>query len=90
MLGFPISGWTLALDIPAMVAARTALLDRFDELVVEAGGRVYLSKDSRLRKELVPAMYPKLDRWRETRAALDPRHALSSDMDRRLDLTGRV
>ena len=90
MLGFPISGWTLALDIPALVAARSPLLDRLDELVVEAGGRIYLSKDSRVRKELVPAMYPELDRWRETRAVVDPRHALSSDMDRRLDLTGRA
>jgi hypothetical protein len=33
-------------------------------------------------------MYPQLDRWREVRSALDPRHTLRSDMDRRLDLTG--
>ena len=55
---------------------------------MEAGGRVYLTKDSRLRAELVPAMYPRLDRWREVRSALDPRHRLSSDMDRRLHLSG--
>ncbi len=88
LLGFPTSGWTLALDIPAPIAARTALLDRLDDLVVSAGGRVYLSKDSRLRKELVVTMYPELERWREIRGALDPRHTLNSDMDRRLDLTG--
>ena len=88
MLGFPASGWTLALDVPALVALRTGLLDRLDEQVVAAGGRVYLSKDARLRKEHLPAMYPQLHRWREVRAALDPRHALTSDMDRRLDLAG--
>jgi decaprenylphospho-beta-D-ribofuranose 2-oxidase len=88
MLGFPASGWTLALDVPGSGAALTSFLDGLDDLVVDAGGRVYLTKDARLRPELVPVMYPQLDRWREVRAALDPRHALRSDMDRRLDLTG--
>jgi len=88
MLGFPTAGWTLALDVPASGAALEHLLDGLDELVLEAGGRVYLTKDSRMRAELVPDMYPQLDRWREVRSALDPHHALSSDMDRRLDLSG--
>jgi decaprenylphospho-beta-D-ribofuranose 2-oxidase len=88
MLGFPARGWTLALDIPASRGAVMSLLDGLDDLVVEAGGRVYLSKDSRMRAEHVPAMYPQLDRWREIRSTLDPHHVLCSDMDRRLDLTG--
>jgi decaprenylphospho-beta-D-ribofuranose 2-oxidase len=88
LIGFPIRGWTLALDVPASGAQLAPLLDGLDDLVVEAGGRVYLSKDSRLRSELLPAMYPQLDRWREIRSRLDPRHVLCSDMDRRLDITG--
>ena len=88
MLGFPIRGWTLALDLPVSGAPLAQLLDGLDEMVAAAGGRVYLTKDSRLRADLLPAMYPQLDRWREVRAALDPRHAFTSDLDRRLGLAG--
>jgi decaprenylphospho-beta-D-ribofuranose 2-oxidase len=88
LLGFPVRGWTLALDIPAAGGELTTLLDDLDQLVAAAGGRVYLTKDSRMRPELLSTMYPDLDDWRETRATLDPRGVMCSDMDRRLGLTG--
>ncbi|GMU39928.1 MAG: oxidoreductase [Chloroflexota bacterium] len=89
-IGFPMAGWTLALDLPAVRdPGLAALLDRCDDLVAEAGGRVYLAKDARMRAEVVPAMYPRLSEWRAVRDRLDPERRMTSDLDRRLNLSGR-
>lgn len=86
-LSFPFEGWTLAVDLPAGDAGMLAALNELDEWVVEAGGRVYLAKDSRLTPQTLAAMYPALEAWRSTRAKLDPDRRFSSDLARRLRLT---
>jgi decaprenylphospho-beta-D-ribofuranose 2-oxidase len=66
-------------------------LDHFcnelDELVLGAGGRLYLAKESRASAETIRAGYPRFDEWRKVRDAVDPNRVFSSDMSRRLELS---
>jgi decaprenylphospho-beta-D-ribofuranose 2-oxidase len=87
-MSFPGPGWTLTLDVPTDVGGLAGLLDRLDRRVLDVGGRLYLAKDSRMRPEHVPIMYPRLDEWREVRDGMDPDRRLNSDLARRLNLLG--
>jgi decaprenylphospho-beta-D-ribofuranose 2-oxidase len=87
LLSFPIRGWTLTLDLPGCAPGLSSLLDRFDDLLAQSGGRVYLAKDGRLRPETLAAMYPNLDEWRAVRDRVDPSGRWLSDLGLR---TGMV
>jgi decaprenylphospho-beta-D-ribofuranose 2-oxidase len=86
LLSFPMAGWTLALDFPARTPGLARLLGQLDQLVLEAGGRVYLAKDSRVPAEVLAGMYSRLPEFRKLRAELDPAAILASDLSRRLGL----
>ena len=86
LLSFPVPGWTLALDVPARTPGLERLLGALDRLVAEAGGRVYLAKDSRVPPEVLAGMYPRLPEFRKLRAEYDPDGMLASDLSRRLGL----
>jgi decaprenylphospho-beta-D-ribofuranose 2-oxidase len=88
-LSFPLPGWTLALDLPVAGAELGRALDRADEIVAAAGGRVYLAKDAVLRAERLATMYPRLSEWRDAQARLDPAGRMQGDLARRLRVTGR-
>jgi len=89
-LSFPIEGWTLAIDLPAGAPGLLPALEQLDDVVAACGGRVYLSKDARMHGEMLPAMYPQLDRFHAQRARVDPQGVLRSDLSRRLGLSWAV
>ena len=85
-LSFPLAGWTLAVDAPARTAGLSSLFRSLDDVVMQAGGRVYLSKDSRLPASCLEVMYPRLKEWTAVRRSVDPGGHFVSDLARRLGL----
>jgi L-gulonolactone oxidase len=58
MLSFPRQGTTLALDFPNRGDTTLRLLNKLDEIVSEAGGRLYPAKDGRMSARMFKAGYP--------------------------------
>jgi decaprenylphospho-beta-D-ribofuranose 2-oxidase len=88
-LSFPTQGWTLALDLPLGSERLPEVLDALDDMVLEGRGRIYLAKDARLDPATCAAMYPRLAEFLEVKQRVDPDHRLTSDLARRLQLTGK-
>jgi len=88
-LSFPMRGWTLALDLPLGSPKLPEVLDRLDDMVLEGDGRIYLAKDARLDPATCALMYPRLGEFLEVKNRVDPDHRLTSDLARRLQLTGK-
>ena len=65
-LSFPMEGYSLALDFK-IEPGLFELLDRLDEIVLEYGGRIYLTKDVRVSKETFEKGYPEIEKFRAFR-----------------------
>jgi decaprenylphospho-beta-D-ribofuranose 2-oxidase len=85
MLSFPINGISILLDFP-VTHGIWRFLDQLDQMIIDAGGRVYLAKDGRVRPSALARMYPRLEEWKGVRKSLDPENLMGSDMGRRLNL----
>lgn len=62
LISFPMEGYTLALDFPVRKGL-FAFLDELDELVLQYGGRLYLSKDARMKQEVFWQSYPNAQKF---------------------------
>lgn len=62
MISFPFEGYTLALDFPVRKGL-FEFLDELDQIVLQYGGRLYMSKDARMKPGILQAGYPELDKF---------------------------
>lgn len=84
-LSFPLEGYTLALDFKHQ-AGLFELLDGLDELVLDLGGRVYLTKDVRLKEKAFKRGYPRWREFQETREKAGAIGRFASLQSKRLGL----
>jgi FAD/FMN-containing dehydrogenase len=83
MLSFAMPGTTLALDFPHGPRSQE-LVDALNDVVIAAGGRVYLAKDLLTRPEHFRAMEPRLDAWLAVRRRWDPEGRIATALSVRL------
>lgn len=86
-LSFPTSGFTFAIDFPVRDGLK-ALTERLDGMVIDAGGRIYLGKDSYLSAENFRRMYgANVERFLAAKTKWDPQGVFTSDLGRRVGLS---
>ena len=85
LLSFPAAGYTLAMDFKA-TPDTLVLCDALDAMVLDAGGRLYLTKDSRMSAETFHASYPRVPEFEAVRHKYGAVGRFASAQSRRLEL----
>lgn len=85
LLSFPTEGYTLALDFKAETAV-FSLLNDLDKLVLNSGGRLYLTKDARMSAATFKASYPNWLQFEEIRSRYHAHGKFGSRQSLRLGL----
>lgn len=84
-LAFASEGYSLALDFQNQVETEN-LFKILDEIVLESGGRLYLTKDARMSKNMFEAGYPKFKLFKAEKKRIDPNNRFTSIQAERLGL----
>jgi decaprenylphospho-beta-D-ribofuranose 2-oxidase len=86
IISFPREGYTLALDFPVR-AGLFEFLDELDQIVLRYGGRLYMSKDARMKPEVLQLGYPDLHKFKDIVRKYNPEGKIRSIQSDRLFLT---
>lgn len=86
MISFPIKGYTLSMDFP-IKKGLDKMIDEMDSIVMEYGGRTYLTKDAFLNEAKFKRMYDgEWQKWMEVKRNVDPNNIFTSNLGRRIGL----
>jgi FAD/FMN-containing dehydrogenase len=85
LLSFPMEGYTLAMDFP-ITRSLFSFLDELDELVLNYGGRLYLTKDARMSGDMFRKTYKNADSFIQFKHRLDEAGRFQSLQSRRLGI----
>ena len=85
LLSFPMHGYTLSLEFP-IDKGLFRFLNELDKLVLEYGGRLYLSKDVRMNDVLFKQTYTHADQFIKLKRGLDKLDKLQSLQSKRLKI----
>ncbi|NKB25132.1 MAG: FAD-binding protein [Kiritimatiellae bacterium] len=85
VLSFPMEGYTLALDFP-LTDDIFDFLDRLDTIVLDYGGRIYLTKDARMKDTLFSKTYTNLSRFLTIKKEWDKAGKFQSMQSKRLGI----
>jgi decaprenylphospho-beta-D-ribofuranose 2-oxidase len=86
LISFPKQGYTLALDFPVRDGL-FAFLDELDEIVLKNNGRLYLSKDARMKSEIFWRSYENAEAFKNIVKKYNPDFKINSIQARRLNIT---
>jgi len=86
LISFPKEGYTLAMDF-AVKEGLMEFLDKLDEIVLKNGGRLYMSKDARMKPQALVAGYPKLEEFKSIVKKYNGQNKFCSVQSDRLLLT---
>lgn len=86
LISFPSEGYTLALDFPVRKGL-FEFLDELDSVVLKYGGRLYMSKDARMKPAVLEAGYPRLQEFKDIVKKYNPGYKIRSIQSDRLLLT---
>lgn len=85
-ISFPMEGYTLALDFPIKKGI-FEFLNEMDKIVLDLGGRLYLTKDARMTAETFKTSYPNSQAFIDYIKSINPEGKIESFLSKRLEIT---